>query len=179
MLARMTRSDSRNTSVRPAVTSDFDEIARLIDALGNQNTHDVIKNDDWHGAAKQFFADAIAKGEAVVMVVDDPEEDGRLIATGVGVVTRIQPTYWVADGRIGYLQSFYTEPAWRNSGVATEITRAVLRWFDAARVKWITLHAMSDQSEQFFIRRGFRLAHTNSLWALTSDVVSYEQPSQP
>ena len=136
---------------------------RLQQSLAIASRHDT-ELTAWTPAASRFLSDALSDGSACVPVAEDTEERERLVAVGVGVILHMQPTYWLHDGRLGYLQSFYTEPEWRSRGIGSEILRELLKWFDEQKVLHVNLYATSKESISFYERGGFGKGVDCAMW---------------
>jgi GNAT superfamily N-acetyltransferase len=139
-------------AVRPATAADVAELVRLrgvmLDALGAPGA------GPWEAECALFLAAAFADGTAGAVVADDPGTRGRLVACGVGTVTRRLPGPANPDGRYGYIASMVTEEPWRGRGLAGAIVQALLDWFGGIGVDGVDLHA-SAQGEPVYRALGF------------------------
>jgi GNAT superfamily N-acetyltransferase len=97
----------------------------------------------WRAAAGAAVVDRLGP-DVTFFVVDHPDEPGRLVACGGGVVMRRLPNPKHPDGRAGYVQWMSTEPAFQRRGHARAVLRAVLSWFEGQGVDNIELHATPE-----------------------------------
>jgi GNAT superfamily N-acetyltransferase len=146
--------------VRPGVAADAPEVLRLatlmyesigIDASGAQ----------WRGAAAEHLLDRLGQ-DAAVFVVDDPSDNGRLVAAGAGTIARRLPSPGNPDAKVGYVQWMSTDPAWRRRGFARTIMLALLDWFNQNDVAVVELHA-APLGEKLYHELGFQEGHSPTL----------------
>ena len=127
---------------RLATVADVAELVRLralmMELLGESGEP---PEPTWRAACTAFLTGALGAGEAGAAVVDDPAVPGRLVACGVGTVTRRLPGPRTPNGLYGYISSMVTEPAWQRRGLATAIVADLLAWFGAQGVHKVDLHA--------------------------------------
>jgi GNAT superfamily N-acetyltransferase len=139
-------------AIRPATTADVAELVRLrrlmMDAL------DVPAEPTWERACAEFFTETLADSTTGVVVADDPDQPGRLVACGVGTVSRRPPGPNTPNGRYGYISSMVTEEPWRGRGLARAIVQALLDWFAGIGVHRVDLHA-SAQGAPIYRALGF------------------------
>ncbi len=141
--------------LRPASQSDMSEVVRLQQLLAGSSEQN-LQTGLWMNRAVTFLRDASEAGNASVVIAEHPTKGDELIATGVAVILQIQPTYWLPDGRLGYLQSFYTEPEWRGRGIGTEVLARLVGWFGEKGVQRFHLWTETDEAVEFFEKRGLR-----------------------
>ena len=148
--------------VRVAHSDDAAEVLRL--AYGMWRDFGMEPEaGDWEAAYHTEFVDATGRGDLRVMVVDDPDQPGRLISCGAAWVYRLLPAPWLANGKMGFLQWFYTEPSWRGRGVATAVAEACLVWLDKQGCTRVQLHA-APRAEEVYRRLGFAEGHYRNMW---------------
>lgn len=97
-------------------------------------------------------------------VAVDPEDANHLVGAGSGVVSQLQPSYWLPDGWLGYISSFYTEEGWRGRGIATRILDEILQWLKAQGVLRAHLYAQSEESLRLFLDQGLVRSVDDNLW---------------
>jgi GNAT superfamily N-acetyltransferase len=102
-------------------------------------------------ATRSYLGDALPSGVYRGWVA---EADGRVIASGGLVIQAMPPSPRNMDGRQGYIMNVYTEPAWRNRGVATAIVTTILDYLREINVPVVTLHA-SEAGRPLYQRMGF------------------------
>ncbi|MHB8681027.1 MAG: GNAT family N-acetyltransferase [Acidimicrobiales bacterium] len=105
-----------------------------------------------------------------VFVVDHPDEPGRLVACGAGIVSVRLPFPWRLDGRAGYVQWMSTEPDFRRRGLARAVLRALLAWFESIGVDNVELHASTD---------GAALYRSEGFWQGTHGIPMRRRPWDP
>jgi GNAT superfamily N-acetyltransferase len=139
-------------ALRPATADDVAEVVRLrklmLDVLGAPGA------EPWEQECARFLTASLADGTAGAVVAEDPGAPGRLVACGVGTVTRRLPGPANPEGRYGYIASMVTEEAWRGRGLATGIVQGLLDWFAGIGVHRVDLHA-SAQGEPVYRALGF------------------------
>ncbi|HZM31182.1 MAG TPA: GNAT family N-acetyltransferase [Acidimicrobiales bacterium] len=140
---------------RLATTADVDELVRLRALMmGMLGELGEPPEPTWRDACTAFLHDALATGDAGALVVDDPIVPGRLVACGVGTVTRRLPGPRTPDGRYGYIASMVTEAAWQGRGLATAIVAGLLHWFRDQGIDKVDLHATAH-GEPIYRALGF------------------------
>jgi GNAT superfamily N-acetyltransferase len=68
-------------------------------------------------------------------------EEGMVVAGGVIWLRETAPRVNFPGGKIPYLMSFYTEPAYRGKGLATMIVKETMKWGRDRGYPWMFLHA--------------------------------------
>jgi GNAT superfamily N-acetyltransferase len=63
------------------------------------------------------------------------------VAGGAIWLRETPPRLNFRGGKIPYLLSFYTEPGYRERGLATLIVKEAMKWARARGYPWMTLHA--------------------------------------
>ncbi len=119
--------------------------------------------DDLHGtligAARAYFAQAIADGRYVgwVAELDDPP---REIVAGAGLQLReLLPRPDLARERLvrgpqGLVLNVFTERAWRRRGIADALMRELLVWCRGNGIESVVLHA-SGEGRPLYEKLGF------------------------
>jgi len=67
--------------------------------------------------------------------------EGEVVAGGAIWLRQAAPRVGFPGGRIPYLMSVYTEPAYRGQGLATMITKETMKWGRDRGYPWMLLHA--------------------------------------
>ncbi|HEV2889572.1 MAG TPA: GNAT family N-acetyltransferase [Frankiaceae bacterium] len=123
--------------LRRANAADVDDLVRLrrvmFEAMGVD--HDV---PGWAEECANVLRDRLASGAMAAFVV---EEDGRVVAGGVGMVEPRLPSPRNPNGLHGYVQSMATEPEARGRGHGRAVFAALLEWFEENAVGSVSLHA--------------------------------------
>lgn len=68
-------------------------------------------------------------------------KEGKVVAGGAIWLRETPPRVNFPGGRIPYLMSFYTEPAFRGKGLATRIVKEAMKWGSERGYPWMMLHA--------------------------------------
>ena len=137
-----TPTSPRPAPVRAAGPDDAPEVVRLAELM--YRSLGVIHDDDvwaaWRRAAQAVVRSGLGPAMRVV-VAEDPDEDGRLVACGAGTVVTRLPNPSHADDRVGYIQWMSTDVAFRRRGLGRAVLDALLAWYDETGVDNIELHA--------------------------------------
>lgn len=136
---------------RLATRSDAAEVARLAALM--YASMGLVTDRDWLAQAEAAFARR-AGDDLMAFVVDRPEGEAGLVASGVGMISARLPSPNNPEGRVGYIQWVATETAFRKQGLARQVLLALLQWFDERRVPIIELHATPD-GEPLYRSLGF------------------------
>ena len=115
----------------------------------------------------RYLEDALASGEYVGWLAASPGDPATIVA-GAGVQQRrilprpitSEDSTWLAHGREAIVLNVYTDPAWRNRGLAGLLMEQVLDWARASRIDTLVLHA-SAEGRRLYERLGF--AQTNEM----------------
>jgi GNAT superfamily N-acetyltransferase len=140
--------------VRRATSADAPEFLRLRKLM-----HDAFGEPDspgpWEEAALKklhaMFADP--EGDTAGFVIDG-DQPGELAATVLGVIDERLPSPRNPSGRLGYVFSVSTAPAYRRRGYARAAMVALLDWFERQGVSTVDLTA-SEFGEKLYRELGF------------------------
>jgi len=132
--------------------------ARMFHDMGEISTGTF---DDFVAVSKDWTERALAAGEYIGWLAVPESEPDRVIA-GAGVQRRQAPPHpcrparegAFAKGRHAIVLNVFTEPEWRNRGVAMALMDEVLRWARAEKLDRLVLHA-SEQARLLYQRMGF------------------------
>ena len=83
------------------------------------------------------------------------EDDGNVVAGGVGWVVEHLPAPGQLDGRRGHISSMSTDPAHRRQGHARRVLLALMEWFASMGVPRVDLRATED-GRPLYEQTGFR-----------------------
>ena len=149
--------DSKGFRIRGATVADTTELARLRRILFQEMGHGEQASLDAADAAfRKYLADAIPSGEFHAWLAVTPQ--GQVVGSGGVVIDRHPPSPMNLDGRIGYIMSLVTEPAYRHLGIARHLMQTILRWLQEQGVRSVSLHA-SEQGCQLYRELGFSESH--------------------
>ena len=130
-------------AVRDATEPDFLEVFRVAECMWSEMALPDA-NSIWRKNAVPRLKEELGTGNAKLLVADHPETAGELVAIGMGVIWNRIPTYWDPNGKLGYVQWFYTAPEYRRMGLASEMLQSILDWFKANDVGRANLHGSED-----------------------------------
>jgi GNAT superfamily N-acetyltransferase len=134
--------------VRAATAADAEELVRLRAVL-----FDFAGSGPWQAQALEDFRTGIATGRLTAFVVD-AGEPGRLAACVVGVVEHRVASPTNPSGRIGYVFSVATDPAYRRRGYSRACMQRLLGWYQQNTVTRVDLMA-SREGEPLYTSLGF------------------------
>jgi len=106
--------------------------------LGADRPHEVWAA--WRAAAVEAVERRLGH-DLWVVVADDPDAPGHLVACGAATVVPRLPNPWHGEAQVGYVQWMATEPAFRRRGHARAVMRGLLDWYAERGVDNIELHA--------------------------------------
>ncbi len=156
--------------VRSARPTDAREVVRLAElmyrSLGLRLDEDAWER--WRTSAARVI-EARLGSDLTVVVAEDPDEPGHLVACGAGTVSARLPGP-AADARLGYVQWMSTEPAFRRRGLGRAVLRALLAWFESQGVVNVELHASPD---------GAPLYRSEGFWEGSTGLALRRRPWDP
>ena len=157
----MHRSDSEFL-IRRAEVEDAAVIARhrarMFQDMGELSRETF---DDFVAASQAWTERALASGEYIGWLAA-PQTDSAVIVAGAGVQLRQAPPHphrpsrngVFAKGRHAIVLNVFTEPKWRQRGIANLLMKEILRWAHAEELDRLVLHA-SDKARSLYERMGF------------------------
>jgi GNAT superfamily N-acetyltransferase len=134
--------------VRAATAADAEELVRLRGIL-----FDVAGPGPWQAQALEDFRSGLGAGRITAFVVD-ADEPGRLAACVVGVVEHRVASPTNPSGRIGYVFSVATDPAYRRRGYSRACMQRLLGWYRQNTITRVDLMA-SREGEPLYASLGF------------------------
>jgi GNAT superfamily N-acetyltransferase len=137
-------------TLRLATPDDGAELVRLREVMWTSMGLPVAE-DGWRERCVEVLDEWLRTGSAVAAVVEGPE---GLVACGVGSVDHRLPGSSNPTGRYGYIANRVTEEAYRGQGLAGQVLRLLLEWFEAQGIRTVDLHA-SVQGEPIYRAHGF------------------------
>jgi GNAT superfamily N-acetyltransferase len=142
--------------------NDVPEVIRLAKLLWDDM--DLPQHaGEWEDNAGLFFERALDDGSTRLLVADDPNDLGSLVATGIALIYQQTPAYWLPNGKMGYVQWFYTASQWRRQGLAGEILDDFIDWFRRNDVLRVQLHSSAD-AVSFYEAKGFEPTMYGNYW---------------
>ncbi|MDP9097406.1 MAG: GNAT family N-acetyltransferase, partial [Verrucomicrobiota bacterium] len=117
--------------------------------------------DDFVAASRKWTERALATGEYLGWFAI-PKSQPDTIVAGAGVQLRQVPPHpcrpskegVFAKGRHAIVLNVFTEPEWRNRGVAILLMNEIVRWARADKLDRLVLHA-SAQARALYEKMGF------------------------
>ncbi len=157
--------------VRTASPDDAGEVARLAELMYRSLG---LSLDDEVWARWRVTARATVSGllgaQLTVVVAEDPDTPGRLVACGAGVISPRLPNPAHASARVGYVQWMSTEPGFRRRGYARAVLQGLLEWFGSQGVDNVELHASPD---------GKALYRSEGFWEGSTGLALRRRPWDP
>jgi GNAT superfamily N-acetyltransferase len=136
--------------LRRATPDDAPDLVRLRRVM-----YDAMEVDHadpaWAVSCEAILRSRLASGEMAAFVV---EEDGRIVAGGVGMLEQRLPGPRNPAGKHGFVQSMATEPDFRRRGHARAVFAALLEWFGENGARSVGLHT-SPYGEPLYRSFGF------------------------
>jgi GNAT superfamily N-acetyltransferase len=114
---------------------------------------DVTGPAGWEANCAAVLRQAMSEGSVVVAVVDAPSGEG-LAAAGSAEIQQRLPGPANPSGRLGYIGTMATDPAWRRHGMARRVLSLLLDELDRLGVERVELHATPD-GEPLYRSAGF------------------------
>jgi GNAT superfamily N-acetyltransferase len=143
-------------TIRRTDLSDLEALVRLRIALLREIGHITARTTEDELAAlieahRQYFRDNLATGKYVGFAA---VAQGRIVGNG-GLVFLERPPYnGNLAGSEAYLMNMYTDPEWRQKGVAEGIVNRILPFAKEAGAKRIWLHS-EPKAKRIYERAGF------------------------
>jgi ribosomal protein S18 acetylase RimI-like enzyme len=137
---------------RPATRDDIDEVVRLAGVMFESMGLDAT-DPGWRREGAAAVGDRLGH-DLNVFVVDHPTEQGRLVASGAGIILRRLPTPMGPDGRVGHIQWVAADPEFRRRGYGRAVMEALLGWYRAQQITHVELHA-TPEGEPLYRSLGF------------------------
>ena len=108
--------------------------------------------DESEGPTREWVRRKLAEGKLIGFIAKTP--GGRVAGSGCIWLRDEQPRPTNPRQEVPYLMSMYTEPAFREQGVARMVVRRALKWCRAHNYDRINLHA-STQGKPLYESLGF------------------------
>lgn len=163
MVVAMTSTQQDSFQIRPAMTGDVPEIARLAAKLVRLHhsldptrfflTERIEEGYEW------FLGKEIARKDAIVFVAEVATENDahkEIVGYAWG---RLEPRDWMALlDACGRLHEIFVDPSVRRIGVGKRLIEETMQWLEAQGAPRIVLDSAwkNDNAHQFFESIGFR-----------------------
>ena len=149
-------------TIRAARPEDAGEVLRLAylmwDAMGIGG-----RPGDWEVEYQNAFAEEIDGPRLRIAVAEHPDRAGSLIACGAAWLYRLLPSFWLANGQMGYVQWFYTDREFRRRGIASAILDELVAWLGDNGCTRVQLHS-APAAERLYYSKGFVETDFKNLW---------------
>lgn len=151
-------------TIRPAIADDVPHVLPMVERIAAlHETWDSAKYGYLPNVAQMYRGWLTSRASDARSVFLVAEREGAIVAFLVGTVEREIPIYRLAE--FGFIHDVWVEPAYRNEGVARQMTMLAIERFRAMGVKQIRLDtaAKNDAARGLFASCGFRPSVTEML----------------
>lgn len=157
--------------VRSARPDDAGEVARLAEMMYRSLGMDFDEPtwERWRSSARAAVLARLGV-DLTVVVAEDPDTPGRLVACGAGVISPRLPNPAHASARVGYIQWMSTDPGFRRRGLGRGVLGGLLEWFESRGVDDVELHASPD---------GRALYRSEGFWEGSTGLALRRRPWDP
>ena len=151
----------REIELRVATATDAGRLLDLTVQL--HDNADENADDQFRYLYRTVFSQGVTADVCRVYVAHPTNDPDRLVACGMAWVLQIMPAQWIPNGKMGYLQGFYTEPAWRGRGAAGSIARSLIAWLELTGCSWAQLHSLPEVAP-IYRKLGFGPGRYDNFW---------------
>lgn len=148
------RSGKQIARLRRATPSDLDALVchrrRMWEEMGEKNVAELGEQDRVY---RRWARSRLKTGVLVGWIAE--ANRGRVVASGTVWLRPAVPRPRFVRGIQPYLLSMYTEPEWRNEGLASRIVDEAIKWGRRKGFAEVLLHA-SSMGKRLYLHRGFR-----------------------
>ncbi len=137
---------------RQARVSDASEVVRLAGVMF-ESMGLGLDQPGWPAVGERALRKRLG-ADMMAFVIDDPERQGRLVASAAGTIHRRLPRPGESEFSAGYVQGVATEESYRRKGLAEEVMVGLLGWFHDNGVIAVELHA-TGMAETLYRTMGF------------------------
>jgi GNAT superfamily N-acetyltransferase len=138
-------------TLRRATVDDAQALTRLRGLM-----HEAMGDElspEWQAKCEADFRRRLAEPGFVAFLV---EEEGQLVACGVGWLEEHMPSPYQLDGRRGHVSSMSTDPAYRSRGLGRMVLKALMGWFAEQGIPRVDLRA-TPYGEPLYASEGFKV----------------------
>jgi len=140
--------------IRTATLKDVDELLRqrhrMFGELGRADSRAIEVHDE---AFPRWVRREMKAKRIVCFLVET--EKGRVVGGGSVWLREVQPYPGFSGGKVPYLMSMYTEPAYRRKGVGSLVVRQAITWSRRHGYSSITLHG-SRYGRPLYLKLGWK-----------------------
>lgn len=141
------------TTIRIATLADLSDLVRLRRLMFESMGYvDRAQLDVGDAAAREYLWRAMPGGVFYGWLAFTTE--GEAVSSGGVVIDHHPPGPNNLTGRVGYIMSISTVPAYRRRGIARRILRTILAWLEEQGIQRVVLHA-TDEGKPLYEQLGF------------------------
>lgn len=147
--------------IRPARRDDIPALVSLRRAFTYEDPPPSAEPREGYEEACARFLDEAIGGEGWTIWV--AEDGGEVVAHALVELVAKVPRPVQSPSRFGYLTNVYALPAYRGSGVGSDLLRAVQEWARAAELEFLIVWP-TPASRRFYSRLGFDATDEPMIW---------------
>ncbi len=148
------KSTNQTVRLRRAKPTDLDVLVyhrrRIWEDMGEKNDAELDEQDRVY---RRWACSRLKTGVLAGWVAETRR--GRVVASGTVWLRPAVPRPGFIRGTQPFLLSMYTEPEWRNGGLASRILDEAIKWGKRKGFSEVLLHA-SSLGKHLYIQQGFR-----------------------
>ncbi len=139
---------------RKATLEDLDELLRLrLDMRRERETvYNLIDEENFRRVTEGFFLASISNESFVAWIAVEGE---NIVASSGMSFYSVPPTYKNLSGKVAYLMNMYTQPEYRNQGIASDLVKKMIREAKDRGCSKIVLNA-SVMGRPIYEKNGFQ-----------------------
>ncbi|KGK83391.1 GNAT family N-acetyltransferase [Stutzerimonas degradans] len=103
----------------------------------------------WRAAYRGWLTNHLGANDNVQVLAVEHRDSGQVIGCATGIIDARAPTAANPNGLSGWVQSVVVAPQWRAQGIARQLMRQLLRWFDNREVATVVLQTTPDASRLY------------------------------
>ncbi|RLL48411.1 GNAT family N-acetyltransferase [Oceanobacillus piezotolerans] len=136
--------------------ANINDIDKLVDLRKKQLVDEGIEpNINIEKELSVFFKNKLSDGTLIQWLVEDMEEDERIIACGAVIFYEFPPSYTNRTGKKAYIANMYTDENYRGQGIATTLLTKLMNEVKLSGVSKVFLGA-SKMGRPVYKKFGFR-----------------------
>ncbi|ASN16628.1 GNAT family N-acetyltransferase [Pantoea ananatis] len=156
--------------IEEATISDIDSLIMLrSELLDNSDGIYGCKNEldqkKWKFAYKSWLEKKIEHDGRVAILIAKDSLSGNAVGCITGVIDSRAPTIDCINGFSGWVQSMVVKKEMRNKGIAISLLEVLLKWFNEAEVKKISLQS-TVVAESLYNKFGFQQYNEKSYYLI-------------
>lgn len=103
----------------------------------------------WRAAYRTWLTNTLGTNDNVQVLAVEHRDSGQVIGCATGIIDARAPTAANINGLSGWVQSVVVAPQWRAQGIARQLMRQLLRWFDNREVATVVLQSTPEASRLY------------------------------